>query len=133
MSGLLRQCTSYFLAAIRDTASPEDHDTMNLIDSALIAHAQLTRGIGATMSSAMLASRQIWLAQTSLLENRKDIANMSVVPGRVFHPDCQSIWDKAEKSCRTMECIQRTFSNQVVPGIGPGALSLHTRLHGLGV
>ncbi len=63
---------------------------------------KLTRDVWASMSSTMLAFRQIWLAQTSLLENtRKDLINMSVVPGRVFHPDSQVILDKAEKSCHT--------------------------------
>lgn len=63
------------------------------------------------MSSALLACRQIMLAQTSLWENiRKDVNIMSVVPGRVFHPDSQSILDKVVKCRHTRECIQCTFS-----------------------
>ena len=98
------------LAAIRKTVNPDEHDTRDLVDSALVAHTQLTSDIGASMSSSMLARRQIWLAQTSLPENiRRDLTNMSVVPGNVFHPDFQSVLDKAEKSRRTRECVQRTF------------------------
>ena len=45
------------LAALRRTANPEDQDTMSLIDSALVTHSQLTRDIGAAMSSAMVSRR----------------------------------------------------------------------------
>ncbi len=45
------------LAAIRKTVSQEEQDTLNLIDGALVTHAQLTRDIGVAMSSAMLARR----------------------------------------------------------------------------
>ncbi|XP_037637109.1 uncharacterized protein LOC119494940 [Sebastes umbrosus] len=70
------------LAALRRTASAGDQDTRNLIDAALSTHSQLTRDIGSAMSSAMMARRQIWLAQTTLPENiRKELTNMPVVPG----------------------------------------------------
>lgn len=98
------------LAAIRKTVSQEDRDTMSLIDAALVTHAQLTRDMGAAMSSAMLARRQVWLAQTTLPETiRKELTNLPVVPGRVFHPDSQGLLDKAEKSRRTRDSVQRTF------------------------
>ena len=85
------------LAAIRKTLGPEDQDTMSLVDSALITHSQLTRDVGAAMSSAVLARRQVWLAQTSLPEGvRKDLIKMAVVPGKVFHPDSQGVFDSAE-------------------------------------
>ena len=65
------------LAAIRKTLGPEDQDTMSLVDSALITHSQLTRDVGAAMSSAVLARRQVWLAQTSLPKGvRKDLIKM---------------------------------------------------------
>ena len=98
------------LAAIRKTLGPEDQDTMSLVDSALITHSQLTRDVGAAMSSAVLARRQVWLAQTSLPEGvRKDLIKMAVVPGKVFHPDSQGVFDSAEQSQRTRESVRRTF------------------------
>lgn len=42
------------LAALRRTANPEDQDT-NLIDSTLVTHSQLIRGIVIAMSSAMMS------------------------------------------------------------------------------
>ncbi|XP_074466146.1 uncharacterized protein LOC141752269 [Sebastes fasciatus] len=99
------------LAALRRSASAGDQDTRNLIDAALSTHSQLTRDIGSAMSSAMMARRQIWLAQTTLPENiRKELTNMPVVPGRVFHSDSQSVLEKAEQSLRTRESVQCTFS-----------------------
>ncbi|XDV17919.1 hypothetical protein PO909_023710 [Leuciscus waleckii] len=71
------------LAALRKVVNKEERDVMNLIDTALITNSQLTRDIGASMSSAILARRQIWLAQTSLPDAiRKDLTNMPVVPAR---------------------------------------------------
>lgn len=100
------------LAAIRKSVSPEDHDTMSLVDSALIAHSQLTRDVGMAMSSAVLARRQVWLAQTSLPEGiRRDLSKMPVVPGKVFHPDSQHLFESAEQSRRTRESVRRTFSS----------------------
>ena len=83
---------------------------MSLVDSALITPSQLTRDVGAAMSSAVLARRQVWLAQTSLPEGvRKDLIKMAVVPGKVFHPDSQGVFDSAEQSRRTRESVRRTF------------------------
>ncbi len=59
------------MATLRKVISSGDRDALNLVDTALITHSQLTRDIGASMSSAILARRQIWLAQTSLLETIK--------------------------------------------------------------
>lgn len=62
------------LAALRKVISSEDRDASNLVDAALITHSQLTQDIDASMSSAILARRQIWLAQTSLPETiRKEL------------------------------------------------------------
>ena len=98
------------LAAIIKTLGPEDQDNMSLVDSALVTHSQLTREVGAAMSSAVLARRQVWLAQTSLPEGvRKDLIKMAVVPGKVFHPDSQGVFDSAEQSRRTIESVRRTF------------------------
>ncbi len=85
------------MAALRKVISSGDRDALNLVDAALITHSQLTQDIGASMSSAILARRQIWLAQTSLLETiKKELTNMPVMPGRVFHPDSQSLLDTAD-------------------------------------
>lgn len=76
------------LTALLKTICSEDKDSKNLIDSALVAHSQLTRDVGEAMSSAVLCCRQIWLAQTALLDGiRSELMNLSVVPGQVFHPD----------------------------------------------
>ncbi len=56
------------LAALRKVISSEDRDALNLVNAAPITHSQLNRDIGASMSSAILARRQIYLAQTYLLE-----------------------------------------------------------------
>ena len=110
------------LAAIRKTVSSEEQDTLTLIDGALVTHAQLTSDVGVAMSSAMLARRQVWLAQTTLPENiRKELTNLPVVPGRVFHPDSQGVLDKAEKSRRTRDSVQRTFSRPGASGYRPRA------------
>lgn len=98
------------LAALRKVVNTEERDVMNLIDTALITHSQLTRDIGASMSSAILARRQIWLAQTSLPETiRKELTNMPVVPGRIFHNESQSLLDTAEQAKRRRESVQQTF------------------------
>ncbi len=100
------------LAALRKVISSEDRDALNLVDAALITHSQLTRDIGVSMSSAVLARRQIWLAQTSLPETiRKELTNMPVMPGRVFHPDSQSLLDTADQARRRKESVQRTFGH----------------------
>ena len=76
-----------------------DRDTKNLVDSALSAHSQLTRGVGVAMSSAMMSRRQIWLAQTTLPENfKKGLTNMQVEQGSMFHPDSQNVLRKAEQT-----------------------------------
>jgi hypothetical protein len=98
------------LAALRKVVNKEEHDMMSLIDTALITHSQLTRDIGASMSSAILARRQIWLAQTSLPDAiKKDLTNMPVVPGRIFHTDSQSLLDSADQARRRRESVQQTF------------------------
>ncbi len=100
------------LAALRKVIRSEDRDALNLVDAALITHSQLTRDIGASMSSAILARRQIWLAQTSLPETiRKELTNMPVMPGRVFHPDSQSLLDTADQARHRKESVQRTFGH----------------------
>lgn len=98
------------LASLRKLINPEDRDIMGLVDAALVTHAQLTRDIGASMSSAILSRRQIWLAQTSLPDTiRKELTYMPVTPGRVFHPDSQTTLDKAEQARKRRESVQRTF------------------------
>jgi hypothetical protein len=98
------------LASLRKLINPDDQDIMGLVDAALVTHAQLTRDIGASMSSAILSRRQIWLAQTSLPDTiRKELTYMPVTPGRVFNPDSQSTLDKAEQARRRRESVQRTF------------------------
>ncbi len=100
------------LAALRKVISSEDNNALNLVDAALITHSQLTRDIGASMSSAILARRQIWLAQTSLPETiRKELTNMPVMPGRVFHPDSQSLLDTADQARHRKESVQQTFGH----------------------
>ncbi|KAJ8260291.1 hypothetical protein GJAV_G00179270 [Gymnothorax javanicus] len=54
----LGNALAILLAALRKTANPEDQDVMNQIDSALVVHSQLTRDIGAAMSSAVVSRRQ---------------------------------------------------------------------------
>ncbi|XP_076144523.1 uncharacterized protein LOC143127104 [Alosa pseudoharengus] len=54
------------LAAIRKSLDPEDKDTMSLVDSALIAHTQLTRDVGAAMSTAVMARRACLTRRSSL-------------------------------------------------------------------
>lgn len=98
------------LAALRKVVNTEERDVMNLIDTALITHSQLTRDIGASMSSAILARRQIWLAQTDLPETiRRELTSMPVIPGRVFHTDSQSLLDTADQARRRRESVQQTF------------------------
>lgn len=98
------------LAAIRKTSLAESQDTRNLVDAALSAHAQLTRDIGAAMSSAILARRQIWLAQTGLPDGiKRELTNMPVEPGRVFHGESQNFLERAEHSFRARESVNRTF------------------------
>ena len=80
------------LAAVRKTVVAGDQDTKDLMDTALSALAQMTRDVGSAMSSAILARRQIWLAQTALPEGvRAELINMPVLPAKVFHPDSQSV------------------------------------------
>lgn len=99
------------LAALRKVVNKEERDVMSLIDTALITHSQLTRDIGASMSSAILARRQIWLAQTSLPDAiRKDLTNMPVVPGRIFHTDAQALLDTADQARRRRESVQQTYA-----------------------
>ena len=120
------------LAAIRKTLGPEDQDTMSLVDSALITHSQLTRDVGAAMSSAVLARRQVWLAQTSLPEGvRKDLIKMAVV----FHPDSQGVFDSAEQSQRTRESVRRTFGRTAPSSYqdrGPGPVLFRSGASGAG-
>ncbi len=100
------------LAALRKVIGQEDRDVLGLVDAALATHAQLTRDIGASMSSAILSRRQIWLAQTSLPDTiRKELSYMPVTPGRVFHPDSQATLDKAEQAHCRRESVQRTFGH----------------------
>lgn len=99
------------LAALWRVGNPEDQDAISLIDSALVTHSHLTRDIGATMSSAMMLQRQIWLVQTFLPENiRKELTHMTIVPVQVFHPDSQGVLDEVEQPRRTRDCVQHTFS-----------------------
>lgn len=102
---------------------------MSLIESTLIAHAKLTRDVGASMSLAMLAHRQIWLAQTSLPENmKKDLTNMS----GSFIQSLGVYW-KRQRSPAAQENTFNTHSaGQVVPDIDPEAHSLRTRKDGEG-
>ncbi|CAL8253179.1 unnamed protein product [Boreogadus saida] len=80
------------LAAVRKTVGAGDQDTKDLMDTALSALAQMTRDVGSAMSSAILAHRQIWLAQTALPESvRAELINMPVLPAKVLHPDSQSV------------------------------------------
>ncbi|CAL8383491.1 unnamed protein product [Arctogadus glacialis] len=59
----------------------------------------MTRDVGSAMSPAILARRQIWLAQTALPEGvRAELINMPVLPAKVFHPDSQSVLVKAQES-----------------------------------
>ena len=56
--------------------------------------------------------RQVWLAQTTLPERiGKDLVKMPVVPGMVFHPDSQGLFESAEQSRQTRESVHRTFSS----------------------
>ncbi len=100
------------LQALRRTAITRDQDTRNLIEAALSAHSQLTRDSGAAMSSVTMARRPFWLAQMNLPENiKRELTNMPVEPGGVFHPDSQNDKDKQDKqSVRMQECVQRMFS-----------------------
>lgn len=43
----------------------------------------LTRDVGATMPSAKLSCRQIWLPQTSLPDTIRELTNMTVIPAQV--------------------------------------------------
>ena len=68
-----------FLAAVRKTVGAGDQDTKDLMDTALSALAQMTRDVGSAISSAILARKQIWLAQIALLEGvRGELINMPV-------------------------------------------------------
>ena len=96
------------MAAIRKTTSAGDQDTRDLVDVALSAHAQLTRDVGAGMS-AILTRRQIWLAQTTLPDGiKRELINMPVESGNVFHADSIHFLERAEHSLCT-ESVQRTF------------------------
>lgn len=98
------------LAAVRKSTGTDDQDTKELLDAALSALAQMTRDIGSAMSSATLARRQVWLAQTALPEVvKRELINMPVQPGNVFHPNSQATLDKAQESWRTRESVRWTF------------------------
>lgn len=111
------------LAALRKSIGGDqaDQDTRNLIDSALSVHSQLTRDVGKAMASAMQTRRQVWLAQMfNLPQNmRKQLQNMPVVPGHVFHPGSQEALDRAERSFQTRQNVRRTFGRQVFGRLGP--------------
>ena len=75
---------------------------------ALSALAQMTSDVDSAMSSAILARRQIWLAQTALPEGvRAELINMPVLPAKVFHPDSQSVLVKAQDSVCAHESVKR--------------------------
>ena len=96
------------LAALDRTIGAEDTDSRALINAAVLAHSQLTRDIGATMASAVVARRQVWLAQTTLPSNvRKELREHPVVPGHVFHPGFQEVLDRAERCVQTRESVRR--------------------------
>ncbi len=92
----------------------------------LSTHSQCKCDVDAAIS-AMMTRRQVWLAQTTLLENIKgELTNMPVEPGKMFHSDSQIVLETAEQSLHTQGCVQHTFSH-------PGrtrllASSTHTRL-----
>ena len=101
------------LAAIRKITSAGDQDTRDLVDVALSAHAQLTRDVGAAMS-AILTRRQIWLAQTTLPDGiKRELINMPVESGNVFHADSIHFLERAEHSLCT-ESVQRTFRHPIL-------------------
>ena len=88
-----RNVLTVHLAAVRKTAGAGDQDTK---DAALSALAQTTRDVGLAMSSATLARRQIWLAQTALPDAKRELVyvtlNMAIQTGNVFHPNTQAIF-----------------------------------------
>ena len=80
------------------------------MDAALSSLAQMTRDVGSAMSSATLARRQIWLAQTTLpVDVKKELISMPVQPGSVFHPDSQALLVKAQEAVGAREGVKRTF------------------------
>ncbi|KAK0143607.1 hypothetical protein N1851_018267 [Merluccius polli] len=124
-AGTLRKCAGHPAGSDQKICEP-----CHLVDSALTVHSQLTRDVGAAMSATVMARRQIWLAQTSLPEGvSRDLTRMPVVPGRVFHPDSQRLFETAEQSRRTRESVRRTFSRRT----GPTSISAHPLRPGRGL
>ena len=92
------------------TSCAEDQDIRDMVDAALSAHAQLTRDIGAAMASAIVTRRQIWLPQTSLPDGiKRELTNMPVETGRVFHGESQNVLERAECSLRARDSVNQTF------------------------
>ena len=69
------------------------------MDTALSALAQMTVDVDSAMSSAILARRQIWLAQTALPEGvRAELINMPVLL-RCSIPNHSLCWLKLRSLC----------------------------------
>lgn len=80
------QCTWKSLCRFQDSQL-EVQTTVNYLDSSLVTHSQLTKGIVAAMSPAMRRDSLVLLEQISLLQNvKKDLTNVPIV--FAFHPGC---------------------------------------------
>ncbi|KAL2077918.1 hypothetical protein ACEWY4_025603 [Coilia grayii] len=135
--GRIGNSMSHLLLAMSQTLQGADLDpsVRDLSDTSLQAFAFMTRELGRLMSSLTLARRQIWLAQSPLLEPyRKALRCRPVVPGELFGPAAQQALERSLQLCQDLSLslehnVLRDFAGQ----IPPNRLTLHSETTQLGV
>ncbi|KAK0152737.1 hypothetical protein N1851_005729 [Merluccius polli] len=96
--GRIGNSMSHLILALSQTlqASDVDPSVRDLSDASLQAFGFMTRELGRLMSSLTLARRQIWLAQSPLLEPyRRALRTLPVVPGELFGPAAQQALERS--------------------------------------
>lgn len=96
--GRISNSMSHLILAMSQTLQGSDMDqsVRDLSDTSLQAFAFMTRELGRLMSSLTLARRQIWLAQSPLLEPyRKALRSLPVVPGELFGLAAQQVLERS--------------------------------------
>lgn len=96
--GRIGNSMSHLLLAMSQTlqGAEVDPSVQDLSDTSLQAFAFMTRELGRLMSSLTLARRQIWLAQSPLLEPyRRALRSLPVIPGELFGPAAQQALERS--------------------------------------
>ncbi|KAK0143362.1 hypothetical protein N1851_018509 [Merluccius polli] len=96
--GRIGNSMSHLILALSQTlqASDVDPSVRDLSDASLQAFGFMARELGRLMSSLTLARRQIWLAQSPLLEPyRRALRTLHVVPGELFGPAAQQALERS--------------------------------------